>query len=485
MRNLLRKFPFHTFLFLPFLVLFMLCHNYAQVKLSMVFRALGIGLACSVLLFFLFRLFFKESKKSGIFTSVILISFFNYGIVYEWLEGMYYSGSWPFHNIHRYLLGLFICIFISSFVLVKRTKRDLSTFNFFLNTIVGLLLLYNLATFFYLSANQKTPPAKANTNEAPLSNADHPDIYYIVLDGYANEHILQKYYSYDNSPFIKHLQARGFYIADSSFSNYYYTRASLASTFNMDYLGTGQDLSEKLRSNKVFHVLKENGYELINLKSGYSVTYDFTEIDHTIEISGPNEFERAVMRYTILRLDDITGLFSYIRLKSQFRNLDAFFSFTSKPKLCFIHIVSPHPPFVLNKEGQFRMQKKFGNNFWEPKEYYTDQMEYTSRQVQLFVDKILSQKSRTPPIIIIQSDHGPWLNAKNPDEVFDVRSHILNAMLLPDETRKKLYPAISSVNTFRLVLSAALNIPAELLPDRKEGKQLLETDPVFEKKFTR
>jgi hypothetical protein len=62
------------------------------------------------------------------------------------------------------------------------------------------------------------------------------------------------------------------------------------------------------------------------------------------------------------------------------------------------------------------------------------------------VDTLLAE-SETPPIIIIQSDHGPWIQPK------DRRMWILNAYYLPDH-QDKLYSTITPVNTFRIIFNA-------------------------------
>jgi len=73
------------------------------------------------------------------------------------------------------------------------------------------------------------------------------------------------------------------------------------------------------------------------------------------------------------------------------------------------------------------------------------------------VDTIL-EESDTPPIIIIQGDHGAWIQPK------DRLMWILNAYYLP-ENNDKLYPSISPVNTFRLVFNLYFGGRYEMLED--------------------
>ena len=67
-------------------------------------------------------------------------------------------------------------------------------------------------------------PEAAHPRAAPPLTADsdeRPDIYYIILDGYARQDTLKEFYKYDNSAFMDGLAARGFYVAAESRSNYF------------------------------------------------------------------------------------------------------------------------------------------------------------------------------------------------------------------------------------------------------------------------
>ena len=63
-----------------------------------------------------------------------------------------------------------------------------------------------------------------------------PDIYYIILDGYARGDLLQELHQYDNTGFLSDLTDMGFYVAEDSRANYCWTLLSLASSLNATYL---------------------------------------------------------------------------------------------------------------------------------------------------------------------------------------------------------------------------------------------------------
>jgi hypothetical protein len=72
------------------------------------------------------------------------------------------------------------------------------------------------------------------------------------------------------------------------------------------------------------------------------------------------------------------------------------------------------------------------------------------------------------PIIILQGDHGPgaYMSYSKPlTSNMRERMSILNAYLVPAEATRRLYPSITPVNSFRVLLDVLLGESRPLLPD--------------------
>ena len=150
---------------------------------------------------------------------------------------------------------------------------------------------------------------------------------------------------------------------------------------------------------------------------------------------------------------------------------------SDKPHFVFAHIISPHPPYIFGENGEKIGLLQGAATNLKPKVSYLNQLKYISKKVESLVG-ILLKESKSPPIIILQADHGsgfifhPMHNESVPSDTFqDIRFlkaqfKILNAYYLPNGGEKYLYDGISPVNTFRVIINAYFGGQLELLSDK-------------------
>lgn len=137
------------------------------------------------------------------------------------------------------------------------------------------------------------------------------------------------------------------------------------------------------------------------------------------------------------------------------------------PKFVFAHILAPHSPFVFDRDGNFvKRRTPFaldsdpeGYDFYEFSDAYYGELIYLHARVLEVVDAIF-EKRDTPPIIIIQGDHGIPRTANR-----NAQYEIYNAIYLGGNTGDDLYSTISPVNSFRLIFDQLFGTSYQLLPD--------------------
>jgi hypothetical protein len=350
---------------------------------------------------------------------------------------------------------------------------------------------------------------------ATVSAADsNPDIYYIILDGYGRQDVRRDVYGCDNSDFLAGLQDSGFYVAAESHSNYLQSVLSMASSLNLEYLdgvaeamGVGsQDLrplADMLAHSRVRSFLQDRGYRMVAFESGWPLT-QVEDADVYLSpdaasqssvylfhlIGPPNEFELLLLRSTMARavLDQYQGRIRTVDspLEAPFSRQRARLLFTldtlddvaswQGDYFVFAHLVIPHPPFVFGPSGEpilhnrgysFSDGSAFEGTREEYIEGYCGQVAYIDSQIQPLVRRLIDS-SASPPVIILQADHGPRLDLDwhdpgrtNMREAFS----ILNAYYIMGLENLPVYPSISPVNSFRVLFNVVFGQDFELLPD--------------------
>lgn len=350
---------------------------------------------------------------------------------------------------------------------------------------------------------------KKITLSSPVKETS-PDIYYIVLDGYGREDILNKYYGYDNSSFIKKMQGKGFIIPVDAHANYARTVLSITSTLNMNYIsevigGTEESkfwwLAKPFIEQSLARIsLEEIGYKSVTIATDWDLT-NSPNVDlylkprpiHLTDYEG-YLFEKSILRLIYPWIDR----FIYIPSNDSHRDLIEF-SFEKiadvakdpDPTFLFAHIVAPHPPFVFDKRGNkispdYSFTLSDASDFPGTKEDYrtgyVEQVQHINHLIEETVKVILAQ-SDTPPIIILQGDHGPGMLtdfSSIENTCLQERFPIFAAYYLPNFNSEAFPEGFTPVNLFRLIFNEYFSADLPLLHNSSyfENKMIYIYDTV-------
>jgi hypothetical protein len=477
--------PWYFVPFAAYPVLALLFYNISQVRYTAGIRPLGISVVTATIFFLLFRLAYQDWQRAAFITAVLTVLFYTYGHVYTVIETkreILYLPAW--------LGGLWLILLALALIWAGRRRTRVQSAALVLNIVSLGLVLVAAGQVVWESVPSGTEASEPADPHAPVqtlhipSGQTAPDIYYIITDSYGRSDLLASDFQFSNSEFISDLEKMGFYVAKCSQSNYPRTDVSLGSSLNMDYLQNLNDkfnpknedrtqLWQSILHSTVRYELESAGYKTVAFATGFAFT-EMTTADVYLSPSpvwsSMTEFETLLIRTTPLRhledlglinLDQVDGERYRDRTRLILSSMDKL-AHMPGPKFVFIHLTPPHPPFIYDPDGTPTDPALFmdENGIYSFENYisgYRNQAEYISSQLEKAVATLLAE-SPQPPVIIIQGDHAPWLQSGSD------RFKILNAYYLPGHT-DLLYPSISPVNTFRLVLNTYLGADYPLLDD--------------------
>lgn len=487
MKKLFIKFfndPWYPIAISAYPVLALLSANVGQVQPSAGIRPLLVSVVFGGLLFFIIWLFVssRQAHKAAFLTTLLLTLFFTYGHAYIYIDEKYPESNYTIWLAIGWIILLVLAIFWAT-----RPQLTFASSASTLNTVAIALIVMSL--WQTVSGASPRSTHTLGSENAPVDSdlvtpANPPDVYFFLLDSYARADLLSRAYGFDNSDFINELEQRGFFVAKCSQSNYVRTEISLGSSLNMQYLQDLNDvfqpdttarrvLWDSLKHNAVRYNFENMGYETVSFSTGFA-WLDINDADHYVSpppvSSGMTEFEGLFLRTTAARYvqdlgwvdpDYLLGVGFRDRFNNVFDNIEDIAQMP-QPTFSYIHLISPHPPFVFDPDGN----PTYPADFWnEQREYpkdlyqkgYLNQLQYLNKKIIQAIDTIV-ENSETPPIIIIQGDHGPWMQPK------DKRMWNLTAIYFPDH-KDKLYSTISPVNIFRLVFNTYFGGKYDILED--------------------
>jgi hypothetical protein len=486
-----QRWPWFAVAFALYPLLYIATANPGQVSASSLALGLLVAAGASVVLLAALRHLLGDWTRAGLGAAWFAILFFSYGPFNAMLgrpagdpDTEVLAATWLDDNLHLVHSTIWLLLLALGWLRLRRLSRPPEKLASALNVVAALLLTF---AFLQWVAAGDADEAPGRELEAAARTPDAPDVYFIVLDGYARGDVLAEYYAFDNGPFVRGLEQRGFQVADASKSNYNWTFLSLASTLNMDYLpalfgaaldpdGTDREQAYRLlRDNRAADFLRARGYRYVHLQSTWGGTGTNPFADDFLRCGEGlmrDDFLLAVEEVSWLRVFGAQATFDLASCHLQ--NFETLAGLASEPgpKFVFAHFVPPHHPYLFDREGRVLRNANLSNQFefqkrlWEDRAGYVDQLAFVNRKVEQAIDRIIADSSR-PPVIVLISDHGPNLRkGLATAEHYRIRLANLSAVRLPGAPADLVPEDFSNVNLFRMVFDRAFGADLPRLPDR-------------------
>lgn len=482
MRSFINKFPpIHPVLFAILPVIYLYCRNIKQFPFHIILAPMAVLILVTMVLWFLGKKFIiiKDDNRLAIYISVFWLWFFLYDSVRFVVS--YDLWGYQFYR-HTYFIGIWFGVLLLIMYLTVKLKFNSKIIGELLTIISLLLVIFQVGmglwTLSYHSLIfsgsgkylKKIALTKENHKGRPL-----PSIFYIILDAYAGGKELKNILGFDNSNLFNYLESRGFYVGENSHCNFSWTLLSMSATLNMQYLPMeqskkGEDIfelkqaisfSELIQFSQVTEFFKSIGYHIVNLSNMNTESIYYKD-------SYWNSFVVELLKKTIISRpfaeNYIEGMLKRQEVKKQFKDLENVLQIEG-PVFVYAHILVPHPPYVFSRDGSKPGFTSMVLQIESEKILYLDQVVFINGAIEKLVEKILS-KSKTPPIIIIQGDHGAPRLTSDSIKNEELRMGILNAYYFPGNGNQLLYTSITPVNSFRVILNQYFGQHLPLLEDK-------------------
>lgn len=252
----------------------------------------------------------------------------------------------------------FLIIYAILFLLSNKLSRQYIKFNLFLNILFLLITTIEIAKLCLFSI-------KNNRIISTLSNKNRvlkPNIYFLMLDGYAKNRNLKTYWNYDNSNFTFSLKKQGFCDIEDSYTDYNLTIETVTSMFISKKVISSALLNSLVEKQKntthIENLLRNNSVILRNFRINGYVFYNFfvTEINNTNSQQYPfasNSIYKNSLYQVILQ--GIGWINSFFLLQSDLNRIERVkkisnFHMDNKPRFVYLHTMLIHFPFCLNEK---------------------------------------------------------------------------------------------------------------------------------------
>ncbi|HEV8287323.1 MAG TPA: sulfatase-like hydrolase/transferase [Chitinophagaceae bacterium] len=389
---------------------------------------------------------------------------------------------------YSFILPVTLILFALIFLILKKSKRKLNRFTTYVNILFLVLIFIDLVSLI-IKQSKSSNQADQETSQQFTNCGDcsKPDIYLIVADEYASNIQLKTFFDFDNSHFENNLVKRGFEIIKNSKSNYNCTPFSIASMLDMDYIGDIKNYKFDDNSlNSAYRLINKNSLTIFLHKLHYEIkNYSIFNFDNKpVLASSPystsgkdlitsqtflGRLNRDIRFNLITRLglkSEMGGISKKAVKRNNYFLLKVFEESklnTSKSRFIYLHVMAPHFPYALNKNGNFYDDSTLFNTTRFDKTKYLEYLEYSNKLFLNLIDQILSQKKK--PVIIFIGDHGFRQLTSAQDSASKYHFMNMNAIYLPNKNYSKFYDSMSLVNEFRILLNTEFNQNLQLRRD--------------------
>lgn len=413
---------------------------FSEIEILQIFSVL---IALLILFYFIFPLIFKflKNKMYLIFistTSVILFELVSISKQFMWTNE---ANLFTLTSIY-----LFVLFFI--FTLLKLSNSVL----FFVAFSFSILNIFNTSydvedfenySKRYIGSDEDLYQNRLSSNFLEYENLELSkdyNIYLLVYDGYPNKNLFDYYKINKQLDITEFLKSDGFEIYENAISLSSNSSGTMSRVLDINKNSKNTSTSKRITGGEgmVFEILKNNSYETFGVfESDYFISNSGSKYDNYFppNITSTNKVLNSYLK-GYFDFTTVVQTVSHDYYKENKSNILAQIS-DDKTSNKFIYSHSRYPGHTQNS-GKCLEEEKINS----PKFNYDERIKIANEEI--IEDLSIIKNDYKNSIIIIASDHGPWLtkncyklNDYKPEEIENIdildRQGVLLAIRWPEE----------------------------------------------------
>lgn len=296
-----------------------------------------------------------------------------------------------------------------------------------MTSLVFYLALSPVASLLTNGSLHRGGPVRLVPDPLSATLVSKPDIFLVVLDGYASSIALRNEFGFDNAEVEAELRSLGYQVPGSAWANYSMTHASIPSLLLMDYpLAQGSAVTPRVEgqlydvirgANPIVEVLRSEGYEFTLVESGWGGSSCGEGVDHCVASPFLDDATFTILENSLLGpmvRRRFGSAFTVGALHAMGWLLDngSRLATNEVPDLVVAHVLAPHSPTFLNEACSMRYDQEFeGRVLTRPgysqpvvgarKSAYLRQVGCVNGFVRAFAASLPQG-----PVVVLSADHG-------------------------------------------------------------------------------
>lgn len=453
-------------MFSIFLPVFIYTNNIAEASFIETFPIILLFAGIGAVIYGIVFLCFRKNVYLSTVASVLLILFLsNYALIEKGITSLFPRVGTA--SIFILLLCIMVLGVFAANKFVKDGAKEIlpAALLIVISVLILLNVVFALPKGIHKLAVENSGEKPQITVPPAVSGEKMPNVYYLIFDEYSNSEMMKKYYDYDNTPFDRYLEEKGFSVSPDTKNGNIATVILLANYMNYDYVANSfTDPAERdymRENNKLTELFLSKGYTITGV--GGSSLVGVESVTEDARFGSLSEGGDSIA--TIILTNTVYKLFYDYRKLDAVDNINKAINYFTEENvkeklggnnLTMFYVCCPHPPYLFDQDGSMNEPVDYKDT--EDKTFYLNQYIYMTKKMRQIVDTILAYDEDC--VIILQSDHASRHSSWITDE--DDQMKPFNAVYFRGEDISEI-KGQSGVNTIRLVLNRLFDMNLEIL----------------------